>query len=344
MGSPILKGMEKNPREESVVVKKRLADERIDKAALLLWPYKGENQKISRGAIQKALEEGRISVNGAPVSPKYRVHMGDTITFRSENEDQQFTRPAGYADIRIISEEPDFLAVFKPAGVLTHARSEQEREQTLATWLLERAQGRFEAGTAPEELIVHRLDRQTSGLLLVARSRAAKERLQELFRERQVKKTYIALTRGHLAELEGVIDTPIQRKKGSQKRLAIIKWLSSGTPKAARTRYRVIARYPGFDIVLVLPETGRTHQIRAHMQSLGHPILGDTLYGGKLENSRYSRHMLHAQSLEFTYQEKVEHFFAPLPADFLQAIRAIDEEKLIRYDDEALQSIFSAHI
>lgn len=220
---------------------------------------------------------------------------------------------------RVLYEEKDFAVVCKPAGMLVHAAHARhtpradakmyadergEKEKTLAEWLEEKYPEVSVVGDDPETRpgIVHRLDRDTSGVMLVARTQAAFEYFKSLFQERKIKKVYLALAWGKLTPKEGTIDAPIRLKEGTTKRTVY----KGKVTKEAVTHYRVV-KYVLCEekngnncvsLVEVRPLTGRTHQIRVHLASLGHPIVGDRVYGKSKKQD--TRLMLHALSLEFT--------------------------------------------
>lgn len=196
--------------------------------------------------------------------------------------------------------------------------------------------------------IVHRLDRDTSGVLVVAKNQLGFQALKKAFHDRTVEKTYVALVYGHLKELEGSIDAPLIRRPGELRRRAIDPERYDGdlpgNARTALTEYRVIARYAEYDLVLATPRTGRTHQIRVHFAFLGHPVVGDRLYAFKDVKRKAllfpKRHLLHAWRLKVPFQGKKLKFRAPLSEDFLDTLRSLDETQLSSYDGEALKSLF----
>lgn len=214
--------------------------------------------------------------------------------------------------ISLIYETRDFIAVNKPAGVLVHevsgAKHQALREETLVDWVLQRypevknvgdpsinsGQANFRPG------IVHRLDRDTSGVILIARNQEFFEYLKNLFKTHQIKKTYLALVWGKLEPKTGTIKTPIGIKTGTIKRTIWQKRAKSF--KEAVTEYRVKKYFKGFSLVELTPKTGRTHQLRIHLASIGHPVVGDKLYGFKKLKPPFNleRQFLHAVSLEFS--------------------------------------------
>lgn len=230
----------------------------------------------------------------------------------------------------IIFENEDFLVINKPAGLMVHAarvsegrRADPARagEATLVDWLVPRRPQIKTVGDDPvlRPGIVHRLDKATSGVMIVAKTQASFERLKRLFQEHCMKKTYFALVYGVPKNKQGIIDTPIGIKNGSLKRSVH----SSKMAKPAITEYSVVRESGGANdggrraLLKVKPKTGRTHQIRVHLASIGHPIVGDMLYGKKIKTAAPARLMLHAAAIEFS-DEKGGHFEfeAPLPPEF----------------------------
>ncbi len=208
----------------------------------------------------------------------------------------------------VIYEDKNFLAVYKPAGVLTHStqfriqNSELRIEEpTLADWLIKNYPEIKSVGDSPEIRpgIVHRLDKDVSGVVLIARNQKYFEYLKNLFGAGQIKKTYLALVCGKVEPKTGIIEKPIYLKPGTTKRTI---WQGK-MEKQAITEYRVIKYFSNFSFIRVMPKTGRTHQIRVHLSSIGHPIIGDTLYGKKTNPFNLKRIFLHAESLEFEVSE-----------------------------------------
>ncbi len=213
--------------------------------------------------------------------------------------------------IRVIYEDKNFSAFYKPAGVLVHPIKGQ-REETLADWIIKKYPETKNVGDLPEIRpgIVHRLDKDTSGVILIARNQNYFQYLKNLFKAGQIKKTYLALVWGKLEPRKGVIRKSIKIKPGTIKRTV---WRGK-MEKEAITEYKVL-KYFGitnpddrqnllyFSLVKIMPKTGRTHQIRIHLASVGHPIVGDSLYGPKTNPWDLKRQFLHAESLEFSIAE-----------------------------------------
>lgn len=216
------------------------------------------------------------------------------------------------SSLSIIYQTPDFIAVNKPAGILTHATaaSQEKKEAVLTDWLLEKYPEIKTVGDEPEIRpgIVHRLDRDTSGIILICRNQKFFEYLKKLFQARQIKKTYLALVEGELMPKTGIIKTPIGVKIGTIKRSVWRKKVKNF--KEAITEYRVKNYYSfdsqTFSLTEIFPQTGRTHQIRIHLTSLGHPVVGDRMYGRRRTKPLFdlNRHFLHCFSLEFSLPSK----------------------------------------
>lgn len=240
-------------------------------------------------------------------------------------------------NLEILYEDDNFLAINKPAGLLVHGikGTYEKTEPDLVDWIIENrpeirnvgdARPHNGAPEADRPGIVHRLDRETSGVMLIAKNQDYFEYLKHLFQTKDIQKTYLTLVRGRL-EGKGVIDKPIGIKDGSVKRTvftAKAKWV-----RAAVTEYRVkkhLTREVNgepeeFTLVEVSPKTGRTHQIRVHMASIGHPVVGDKLYGPKDNSLGLDRHFLHAESIEFTTESgKRITLSAPLPEELQKII------------------------
>lgn len=230
-------------------------------------------------------------------------------------------------EIPVIYKDPNLLVLNKPAGLLTHPSGQKAEEPSVAGWLLKNYPEARSVGDDPVTRpgIVHRLDKETSGALVVARNQETFDYLKSLFQKHLAQKTYLALVFGKLAAKEGVINKPIGIKSGSVKRSIH----SSKMSKEAITEYRVVKflKLGGkeFTLLSVTPKTGRTHQIRVHLAAIGHPVMGDKLYGGKRSKlAGLERQFLHAQSLEFTMPggERMK-FEADLPEDLKSFLKSV---------------------
>jgi 23S rRNA pseudouridine1911/1915/1917 synthase len=234
--------------------------------------------------------------------------------------------------VKIIYKNKDFLAVNKPAGLLMHQTGRKEKEESLVDWILKNHPEIKNVGDPSVSLgqvtqdrsgIVHRLDKDTSGVVIIPKNQPTFEYLKKLFQTRQVKKTYLALVYGNIEPKKGIIDKPIGLKSGTTKHTVH----GGKMVKEATTEYKVLKDYDGFSLVEATPKTGRTHQIRVHLASINHPIVGDQLYGGKKEKNNslgLSRQFLHAASIEFVDPDKTRFkLTAELPDDLTRALKSI---------------------
>lgn len=280
---------------------------------------------VSRGAIQRLLAQGHIRVNGRPAKPSHHPRAGEIITIVWPPAE---VSEAGPEDIplEILYEDDDLLALNKPPGLVVHPAA-GHAAHTLVNALLHHCTGRLSGiGGVARPGIVHRLDKETSGCLVVAKNDAAHLHLSAQFAARQTQKIYEAIVCGQLRGLGGEIDAPITRHRLERKRMTV------GKGRDARTSYRVLERLRGATHVEVELHTGRTHQIRVHFQHLGHPVAGDLLYGRK-PNARLReatgclvpRQMLHARKLVLTHPRDGRRvvFEAPFPADFTNTLNAL---------------------
>jgi 23S rRNA pseudouridine1911/1915/1917 synthase len=221
--------------------------------------------------------------------------------------------------LRIVHEDADLIVIDKPAGLPVHP-SPGHSSHTLVNAVLAQCADLSGIGGVGRPGIVHRLDKDTSGLIIVAKNDAAHLSLARQLKERQVEKTYVALVHGRLSPKEGVIDAPIARHPKHRKKMAVV---AGG--REARTRYRALREIDGFSLVEARPETGRTHQIRVHLASIGHPIAGDALYG-RVGAPPLGRQFLHAARLAFRHPssgERIE-LEAPLAEDLERTLHAIE--------------------
>jgi len=225
--------------------------------------------------------------------------------------------------IPIIYEDDDILAVNKPAGLLVHGTHNLKHEASLADWLVKNYPSIKDVGEDKSRPgIVHRLDKDTSGVLLIAKNQKAFEYLKEQFQNRKIKKKYIALVEGKVKGKKGIVDMPIGKSK-SDFRKKTAGGVMTGKIREAITEYKVLERFPGYTLVEVFPKTGRTHQIRVHFKALGHPLVCDKLYGLKTAACPFGlgRHFLHANSLEFSLPNGSRiNLEADLPDDLQNAL------------------------
>lgn len=270
--------------------------QRLDQKVVELKP------SISRAFAAKLIGDGKVTVNESVITKSgHKLKEGDVVSVEYDEAEQAKTPTI---DLPIMYEDDDCVVINKPVGVLTHSKGAFNPEATVATWL----QSRLKNMQGERAGIVHRLDRATSGVMICAKTPEALSWLQKQFSQRRTKKTYAAIIEGRLKQPEAVIDMPIGR---NPKALATFRVDPNG--KMAQTYYRVVKESNNFSLVELKPVTGRTHQLRVHLNHLGHPILGDTFYGGRPADRLY----LHAHELELTLpnmQRKT--FSAPIPAEF----------------------------
>jgi 23S rRNA pseudouridine1911/1915/1917 synthase len=248
--------------------------------------------EFSRSRIQEWIKGGRVLVNGVPVRPSYLIRAADAVGV--EPADPAPLRATAEAiPLRILYEDDDVVAIDKPAGMVVHAGA-GVHSGTVVNALLHRFDALSGIGGTERPGIVHRLDRHTSGVLLVARNDRAHQALAAQFAGRQIEKVYIALVHGVVKQEQGRIDRPIARDPVRRTRMTAR--LSAG--RAAWSEYRVLRRYDRFTLLEVKIGTGRTHQIRVHLASAGHPVAGDSVYGAP-KDSGHARFFLHAHRIRF---------------------------------------------
>lgn len=266
---------------------------------------------LSRTQGQRLIEEGQVTVNGQTRKPAYRVEPGERVTVVLPPEEPEMALRPQPIPLDVIYEDGHLLVVNKPAGMVVHP-APGHPDGTLVNALLYHCPPIADVGPRDRAGIVHRLDKETSGALVVAKSQPVLEALQRQFRNREIEKTYLALVNGQVQPPEGIIEVPIGRDPTDRQKMAPVP-----EGKYARTRYRVVGRYRKHTLLEAHPYTGRTHQLRVHLSWLGHPVVGDTDYGSRRQRLLQDRHFLHASRLCFTHpiaEEKMT-FQAPLPPE-----------------------------
>ncbi len=268
---------------------------------------------VSRSRAHRLIEEGHVTVNGRVAKPSRPLQRGDRVVVRVPPPSPLDLVPEAIP-LSVVYEDRDLLVIDKPAGLAVHPGAGRSRH-TLVNALLARCPDLTGVGGVLRPGIVHRLDKDTSGLLLVAKNDRAHADLSRQLKERTVDKGYLALVTGRLEPGEGVIEGAIGRDPRNRKRMAVV---DGGRP--ARTAYRVRERLDGCTLVEVAPSTGRTHQIRVHLAAIGHPVVGDAVYGRP--SALVGRQFLHACRLGFRHPADGRPllFESPLPADLQQAL------------------------
>jgi len=262
---------------------------------------------LTRSMASKLIKMGKVTINTKIVTkPSQKVKINDKIIV---DYDENEYDPNSEIDIPVIYEDDEVVVINKPLGLLSHAKGNFNKEPTVETWV----KSRIKNIEGPRAGIVHRLDRATSGVMILAKTLNAQKKLSKQFANRKVKKTYIAIVDGHLKENEALIDLPIERnpKKPQTFRVGI-------NGKSAQTNYKVLKHNDKYTLVELKPTTGRTHQLRVHLNYLLHPIAGDIIY----EGSKQDRMYLHALSLELTLPNSERRTFeAKLPSEFNKLVK-----------------------
>lgn len=274
-------------------------------------------ERYSRSFFKQLIADGNVLVNDKVVKASCSLKSNDRvhIFFRQLPEPAEIKAFDTQLGVRIIAQHADFLVVFKPAGLMVHKPHERATDITLVDWLLAAYPDLRIVGVADRPAIIHRLDKDTSGLLLIPRTNYAHMVFGQLFRSRKIEKTYLALVKGH-PERQGSIDFAIGRDPVHKHKM--IHLPAAGKARQALTHYRVLAYYPSYSLVEVRIVTGRTHQIRVHFAAIGHSVLGDSVYGQV--SPLIGRQALHAYRLAFEYDGELFSYECPVPADMQQLI------------------------
>ena len=268
----------------------------------------GRHPDLSRSRIRKLIDDGNVIVDGRAGKASTRLADGQNVSIGIPPPAPAELRPWD-VPLSIMYEDEALIVIDKPAGMTVHPVPGNE-DKTMANAVIAYAPGIEGIGGERRPGIVHRLDKDTSGLIVVAKNARAHAHLSEQFKSREVGKVYLALVTGHPSPPEADIEAPIGRHPRDRQRMAIV---STGRPSI--TRYKVVSAYKRASLVEARPRTGRTHQIRVHLASVGHPVVGDSTYGRAVEG--LSRQFLHAHQLAFTHPGSGEpmSFTAPLPDD-----------------------------
>ncbi|HTE22001.1 MAG TPA: RluA family pseudouridine synthase [Candidatus Limnocylindria bacterium] len=276
---------------------------RFDVAATEMLPM------LSRAYVHVLIAGKRILLNGEQQKAGYKLRVGDVITtdFDASEIDQ-----IADIDLPILYEDDNVLVINKPEGVISHSRGRYWNEPSVASFIRQKTHLKTATGSYPiageRAGIVHRLDRATSGVMICAKNAETLSLLQKQFSERKVKKTYMAVVKGHMKPAEAIIDMPIERNPKAPSTFRV-----GANGKQSQTKYTVVESREDYDLVKLEPVTGRTHQLRVHLTHQKHPIVGDTLYNGEPAD----RLLLHAFSLEITLPgNERKTFEAPLPEAF----------------------------
>lgn len=283
---------------------------RLDRFVALKCP------EISRTFAQKLIGEGHVTVNSRVVRAGLKLDIGDTVDITIPPVPPVQLLPEDIP-LRIIYEDDDLLVIDKPAGLTVHP-APGHPDHTLVNAILHRYPHLAGTGDSLRPGIVHRLDKDTSGLMLIVRNEGARADLISQFKNRTVHKVYQALVKGRLTPESGVIEAPLGRDPRNRQRMAVLK-----EGREARSEYRVMKYIGNCTLLEVIPQTGRTHQIRVHLTAIGYPVMGDAVYGVK--SPHLSRQFLHACRLGFRLPStgKYVEFTSELPPDLAQALEAL---------------------
>jgi 23S rRNA pseudouridine1911/1915/1917 synthase len=288
-----------------------------DISGVRLDKFVGEKcPELSRTHAQQLIAAGFITVNGHEVKSGLKLNIGDRVDITIPPEPPSHLTPESIP-LKIVYEDSDLLVIDKPAGLAVHP-APGHPTHTLVNAILSYLPGLAQDADSFRPGIVHRLDKDTSGLILVAKNRLAQANLSEQFKSRSVSKAYLVLVKGRLTPVKGIIEANIGRDPRNRQRMAVVL-----KGREARTEYRVVKYIGGYSLLEIKPATGRTHQIRVHLAAIGFPVVGDSTYG--IKSPHLSRQFLHASKIGFRLPStgKYVEFESPLPSDLSQALREI---------------------
>lgn len=298
------------------IVEQEYVNLRVDKAIAMKYP------DLSRTSIQRLIDDKKVLVNNKIIKASYKVILKDDIKIEEEEPKEISLKPQNIP-LNIIYEDNDIIVVNKQKGLVVHPANGNP-DGTLVNAVMAICKDSLSGiGGEIRPGIVHRLDKDTSGLIIIAKNDKAHINLSEQIKNREVKKTYIALVRGVIEENEATINMPIARSTKDRKKMAV-----SRVGKNAITHFKVLKRYDKYTLLEVKIETGRTHQIRVHMSHIGYPIVGDEVYSNGKNPFGVKGQMLHSAKLIFTHPVtgKVLNLEAPLPEYFKEVLEKLDEE------------------
>ncbi len=279
-------------------------------------------ENLSRTMIQKLIEDGEILVNGQEKKISYKTKQGDVIEIHIP-EAKEINLKAQDIPLDVVYEDDDIIVVNKPKGMVVHPANGNP-DGTLVNAVMSLCKGSLSGiGGEIRPGIVHRLDKDTSGLIIIAKNDVAHINLSKQIKDRRVKKIYIALVKGNVSENEATVNMPIGRSTKDRKKMAVRK-----DGKKAITHFKVLKRYGKYTLLELKIDTGRTHQIRVHMAEIGHPVVGDMIYSNGKNEFGIEGQMLHAKSLDFQHPVtgKQIHLEAELPKYFEEILSKLDKQ------------------
>ncbi len=292
------------------------AGDRLDKLICL------EESSLSRSAVQKLIAEGKVTVNGSVATKSLKLKAGDEVYLEIPDPVELKAEPQNIP-VEIIYEDDDLLVVNKPRGMVVHPAAGNP-DGTLVNALLYHCKGRLSSiNGVIRPGIVHRIDKDTSGLLIVAKNDASHAHLAEQIKEHSFKREYFAVVTGSMPLDKGTINLPLGRSRNDRKKQAV----NGLNPRNAVTHYEVLEHYKGYDYCRFTLETGRTHQIRVHTSHLGHPIVGDGVYGLSKNPFGLEGQCLHAATIGFVHPTTNHwlEFSAPLPEYFINVVNKLNK-------------------
>ncbi|NLM46927.1 MAG: RluA family pseudouridine synthase [Firmicutes bacterium] len=306
-------------KEYVFTVPAELAGERLDIAVTRLLP------ELTRARVQKLIEAGHVLIDSAGRKANFRVREGQMLAVYVPAPQASQVLPQEM-ELEIIYEDSDLLVLNKPKGLVVHPAA-GHAENTLVNALLHHCRDLSGIGGEKRPGIVHRLDKDTSGVLVVAKNDRTHLALARQFKDHSVTREYVALVYGQLAVRKGTIDAPIARHPRERKKMAVV---PGGTGRCAVTHFEVLESLPGYSYVVLRLETGRTHQIRVHLASIGHPVVGDTVYGYKKQRLPVSSQLLHARLLGFIHPGlgRYMEFSSEPPAEFQEILQRLRGQNL----------------
>lgn len=291
-----------------------------DKDGVRVDAFLAQTLDLSRSLAASLVEEGRVTIGGKPIKKRTEVKFGDEIVVSMPDLSEPEAKPQEIP-LDIIFEDSELLVVNKPKGMVVHP-APGNPDGTLVNALLYHCKGELSGiNGVMRPGIVHRIDKDTSGLLMVAKTDAAHRSLAEQIKEHSFTREYEAVVYGNVKDDSGTVNAPIGRDPKNRQRMAVV-FVNS---KPAVTHYEVIKRYEGFTHMRFCLETGRTHQIRVHMASIGHPIAGDPLYGPKKQITQLEGQCLHAKKVGFCHPKNLEYmeFCGELPEYFTKFLSTL---------------------
>lgn len=283
--------------------------------------------QYSRSFLKKLFSQNQVILNANKIiKASYTLKSGDQICFQflTETENKPKKEIPSNLNVQIIEKNNDFLIINKPAGLVVHAPNQNYQEATLSDWIVDEHEEIAHVGLIDRPGIVHRLDKDTSGLMIAARTNHAHATLTDMFKQRKIHKTYLAIVLGH-PEPKGTIDYFIGRHPTIKNKMHhFSNTTKRANSKDAITHYEVITYFKDYSLVKIKPITGRTHQIRVHFAALGFPLLADQVYGQK--SKLLKRHALHAHQLEFELNGTIYNFTSPLQQDLQNVLDKLENQ------------------